>query len=121
GVVGGLSHLREIIAPVDGRLGGAGAFSLADLFGPGGQRPIVYISLASESYPELSGALGSLIVQDLQILAGRLIAAGRKARTVVILDEAPRYLPEAIVDFAAQSAREAALGLILVTQSFRDL
>jgi energy-coupling factor transporter ATP-binding protein EcfA2 len=121
GVVGGLSHLREIVAPVDGRLGGAGAFSLADLFGPGGRRPIVYLSLASESYPELSGALGALIVQDLQILAGRLIAAGRQARTVVILDEAPRYLPEAIVDFAAQSAREAALGLILVTQSSRDL
>lgn len=121
GVVGGLSHLREIVAPVEGRVGGDGAFSLASLFGPGGPRPVVYISLASESYPELSRALGALIVQDLQILAGRLISAGKKARTLVVLDEAPRYLPEGIADFAAQSAREAALGLVVVTHSFADL
>ena len=120
GVATGLARLEEFVAPVAGRLGGEGAFSLAHAL-TRDPRPICLVSFDTQSFPEVARGLAGLVVQDLSVAGGRFIGAGRMARIVVVMDEAARYVPENVADFMLQTAREAAIATVLATQTPADL
>ena len=120
GIASGLARIQEFAAPLAGRLGGEGAFSLADslLVTP---RPICLISLDTQRFAELARGLAGLIVQDLTVAGGRAIERRQAARAVVVMDEAARYVPENVADFILQTAREAQIATVLATQTPADL
>jgi TraM recognition site of TraD and TraG len=83
-------------------------------------RAVVVFSLDGQGYPKVAALLGALIIQDLQTLAGELIAARNQRIGYVFVDEFAT-LDRANILGLLNKAREAELRAMIATQSVADL
>jgi conjugal transfer pilus assembly protein TraD len=84
---------------------------------------VVLFSLDSLAYPEKAAQVANLIVQDLQAVAGLLLAAGgadEPMKALVVIDEFSAMDSDRLLGLLVR-ARGAGLGVVLSTQELADL
>lgn len=82
---------------------------------------ICLISLEAQTYPSVTRSVGQLLVADVAASCAPFIAAGERARCLVVLDEFGRYAGESVQALMALTARQAGVAVILATQDPADL
>jgi hypothetical protein len=120
--IGGLQHrLINLADSTAGRWIRSGpAEATIDLAKAMEERAVVVFSLDGQGYPKVAAPLGALIIQDLQTLAGELIAARNRRVAYVFVDEFATLDSTNILGLL-NKARQAELHTIIATQSIADL
>lgn len=96
---------------------GAATVDLAEVMR---NQAVAVFSLDGQGYPKVAAVLGALIIQDLQSLAGELIAARNPHTAYVFVDEFAT-LDRANILGLLNKAREAGLRVVIATQGLGDL
>ena len=117
------TRLGDVVDAVGDRLAHAGASAgeRLDLRQVISEHGICLISLDAATYPAVTAALGQLVVADVMAASAPWIERRELARSVLVLDEFPRYAGSQVGELMALTARAAGMPVILATQDIADL